>query len=79
MHLELRKIKIQNIAFGEENVIRDHVLYLNKESNWNKDQKADRQMRKNTFVCQLFFIGDSEGTSYETIGTACRRCALARR
>ena len=22
-------------------------------------------MRKNTFVCQLFFIGDSEGTSYE--------------
>lgn len=32
MHLELRKIKIQNIAFGEENVIRDHVLYLNKES-----------------------------------------------
>ena len=25
------------------------------------------------------FIGSAEGTSYETKGTVCRRCALARR
>ena len=25
------------------------------------------------------FIGNSKGTSYETKGTACQRCALARR
>ena len=27
----------------------------------------------------FYFIGNSEGTSYEIKGTTCRRCALARR
>ena len=27
----------------------------------------------------FYFIGNSKGTSYEIKGTACRRCALARR
>ena len=30
-------------------------------------------------VITFYFIGNSEGTSYEIKGTACRRCALARR
>ena len=29
--------------------------------------------------CFFYFIGNSEETSYEIKGTACRRCALARR
>lgn len=48
MHLELRKIKIQNIAFGEENVIRDHVLYLNKESLAEEVMK-DKRIKKVDF------------------------------
>ena len=48
MHLELRKIKIQNIAFGEENVIRDHVLYLNKEALAEEVMK-DKRIKKVDF------------------------------
>ena len=48
MHLELRKVQIQNIAFGEENAIRDHVLYLNKDSLTEEIMK-DKRIKKVDF------------------------------
>ena len=45
MHLELRKVQIQNIAFGEENAIRDHVLYLNKDS-LTEEVMKDKRIKK---------------------------------
>lgn len=48
MHLELRKVQIQNIAFGEENAIRDHVLYLNKDS-LTEEVMKDKRIKKVDF------------------------------
>ena len=50
MHLELRKVQIQNIAFGEENAIRDHVLYLNKDSLTEEVMK--RELKKLISILQ---------------------------
>ena len=44
--------------------------------NW--DSKKTKRIREFPLVL-FYFIGNSEGTSYEIKGTTCRRCALARR
>ena len=57
----------------------EEIEEVDTEEVENDEEEQERIILNVMGIILFCFIGNSEGTSYEIKGTACRRCALARR